>query len=80
MGEIEGYIRRLAAANKIKAVQTDADRLAYTFARLADAASPVDEVELLLLRLRRKGVIDKFQRADLQSKYLAERRDADIAV
>ena len=56
--EAERRIRSLAAQFHVTAGRLRFDYLADTFARLSDAETSIDEVELLLVHLIRRKLVD----------------------
>lgn len=69
--EAERRIRSLAAQFHVTAQRFSFDYLADTFARLSDAETPIDEVELLLVHLIRRELVDGQTALDLHASYLS---------
>ena len=67
-------IRQLAQLHNVTAEKTTHDFLAEVISHLADDEAVPDEVEILLAKLRRAGVIDNKQLVQLMSEYLEESR------
>lgn len=73
--DISSLVRSLAAANEINCIRTPVDALAEHFTRLSDdQVDELDETQLLIIALRRAGVINKNDAMKLQAAYLAENR------
>lgn len=67
----------LAAANDVSWIRIPVDALAEHFTRLSDEqVDELDETQLLIIALRRAGVLDKNEAMKLQASYLAENRFA----
>jgi phosphoribosylanthranilate isomerase len=69
---IDAYIRELAAQHHVTYVQTHSDQLAQHMTRLADDAIQPDEIECMLLALRRAGHLSRRELVHLQVEYLRE--------
>lgn len=67
-------IRRLAEAHHVKAESDDISHMAVTITRLTSEAVELDEVERLLVNLKKVGVLSKSEILILQGEYLQERR------
>ena len=73
--DISSLVRSLATANEVNCIRTPVDALAEHFTRLSDdRVDELDETQLLIIALRRAGVIDKNDAMKLQAAYLAENR------
>ena len=72
---ISSLVRSLARANEVDCIRTPVDHMAEHFPRLSnDRVDELDETQLLIIALRRAGVIDKNDAMKLQAAYLAENR------
>jgi hypothetical protein len=67
---IAKWVRSTAGERGISFRRMPADRFARAASRLSDAETDLDQVEELLVALRRAGVISTFQRGLLQVHYL----------
>lgn len=67
---VEGYVRALASAHGVSLEEDAYDRLAQVLTKLSDDDVELDEVERLLVKLKRKGVIEKTEMLMLQLEYL----------
>ncbi len=73
--KVEEYVRALASAHGVTLEEDAYDRLARVITKLSDDDVELDEVERLLVALKRKGVIDKTEMLMLQLEYLGGKRD-----
>ena len=71
---IEEYVRELASAHGVTLQEDTYDRLARVLTKLSDDDVELDEVERLLVALKRKGVIEKTEMLMLQLEYLEGKR------
>jgi len=69
---IEQTIRNLARSHNITSQSTPLDDFADNINRLSDAGVNLDEVEKLIINLRRAGVITLKQLAEFQTQYIIE--------
>lgn len=69
----EQAVRDLANAHQIRAGRTSLDEWADDVTRLAGDDVALDEVEELIVGLRRSGVVDGIELTRLHSRYLEER-------
>ncbi|MCA9790464.1 MAG: hypothetical protein KC910_01665 [Candidatus Eremiobacteraeota bacterium] len=68
-------VRAFAEAHGILGVSSPIDALADHITRLSgDEIGELDETQLLLIALRRKGYLDKEEAMKVQAAYLAEKR------
>lgn len=74
---VASKVRHLAAYHNVSDVRDDTSRMAVAITRLAGDAVALDNVEQLLVNLKRKGVLTKAETLSLQADYLAERRKAN---
>jgi len=71
---IEQTIRNLAHLHNITAQRTPIDDFADDVNRLSDAEVMLDEVEQMIVNLRRAGVITSKQLVEFQTQYIIEGR------
>ena len=69
---LRDYILGLASAHGVAYVKTPVDKLADTITRLSDDEVHLDEIERLLIELRRAGVVSRAQMIELLGNYLDE--------
>jgi hypothetical protein len=74
-GTAEQAVRDLARQHQISASRTELDDWADDVTRLAGDNVHLDEVEELIVALRRAGVVDGIELTRLHSRYLDERDD-----
>ncbi len=73
--DVKDHVRVLVEAHEVEYAQTSLDTLAEHFTRLSDDLVPeLDETQLLIIALRRAGVLGKTEAMKLQARYLAERQ------
>ncbi len=65
-------VRALAEQHKISYVATETDVWAHHVTRLAGDDVKLDEIELLLIALKRSGHLSRFDALQLQARYLRE--------
>jgi len=70
----ESYVIGLAAQHGIRYQETPADRLAVVITRLAGDEVVPDEIEDLIIALKRAQLITGTQLVDLLGRYLDENR------
>lgn len=68
--EIAHWVRSTAEELGVAYVATAADRFAHDASRLSDAGAELDDVEELLLAIRRTGLLSSIQRLQLHVGYL----------
>ncbi len=68
----EASIRDLAACHDITAEPDDYDRLATNLSRLAGDDVTLDDVEMLLVHLARRGIVSGPERQKLHVAYIGE--------
>lgn len=73
---VASQIRKLAKTHKITAERDRLSRMAMTITGLAGDQVELDNVEQLLINLKRKGILDRAQTLDLQGRYMQEKRHA----
>ncbi len=71
---VEEYVRALASAHGVTLDEDAYDRLARVLTKLSDDNVELDELERLLVALKRKGVIAKTEMLMLQLEYLEGKR------
>lgn len=71
---IESYVQQLAKDNNVTANRDDMSRMAVTITALADDSVELDNVEQLLVNLKKKGVLSKAEILQLQGRYFREQR------
>lgn len=74
-GNVEEYVRALASAHGVTPEEDAYDRMAHVLTKLSGDDVELDEVERLLVGLKRKGVIEKTEMLMLQLEYLEGKRD-----
>lgn len=70
----EQTVRTLAKRHGVTAERDEIDRLAGNFARLVGDDTTLDEIELLLAHLGRRGLISGAESQKLHAAYLREKR------
>lgn len=70
---VERYVRSLAAKNHVTDAVDKIDRMASVITSLSGDDVTLDNVERLLVSLKRKGVIQKSEMLLLQINYLEEK-------
>ncbi len=71
--EVAAFVRDLARRHQVRYRRTATDDLADAITRLADDDVTLDEVEHLMIALRRAGVLTADNFVPLQVKYLREK-------
>lgn len=71
---VASQVRKLAKENKVTAGRDGISRMAVSITRLAGDIVELDNIEQLLVNLKRKGVLSKSEILALQGRYLQERR------
>ncbi|HEY0207558.1 hypothetical protein [Acerihabitans sp.] len=69
-------VRRLAKSHKVTAERDGMSHMAVAITRMAGDVVELDNVEQLLVNLKRKGVLSKSEILTLQGGYLQEKRDS----
>ncbi|RJF55316.1 hypothetical protein D4100_13445 [Serratia inhibens] len=72
---VASYVHKLAEDHKITAYRDGMSRMAVAITALADDAVELDDVEQLLVNLKRKGVLTKSEILELQGRYFREQRN-----
>lgn len=73
-GDVEEYVRALASEHGVTFEQDAYTRMAQVFTALAGDDVELDEVERLLVALKRAGVIQGAEMVLLQADYLRTKR------
>ncbi|ANS40990.1 hypothetical protein [Serratia inhibens] len=73
---VASYVHKLANDHDITDYRDGMSRMAVAITRLAGDAVELDDVEQLLVNLKRKGVLTKSEILELQGRYFREQRNA----
>lgn len=73
---VASYVHQLAKDHEITHSRDGMSRMAVAITGLADDAVELDDVEQLLVNLKRKGVLTKPEILSLQARYFCEQRNA----
>ncbi|EKY3118093.1 hypothetical protein SMY46_002732 [Cronobacter turicensis] len=73
---VASKVRHLAAVHNISASCDSTSRMATAITRLSGDTVVLDNVEQLLVNLKRKGVLTKAESLSLQADYLEEKRQS----
>lgn len=73
---VASYVHKLAEDHKITDYRDGISRMAVAITGLADDAVELDDVEQLMVNLKRKGVLTKSEILHLQARYFREQRNA----
>ncbi|MBD9441748.1 hypothetical protein [Pseudomonas sp. PDM04] len=71
---VASEVRRLAKEHQVTTVRDDMSLMAEGITRLAGDVVELDGIEQLLVNLKKKGVLNKYETLKLQGRYLQERR------
>ncbi|ALD44260.1 hypothetical protein SMQE32_46520 [Serratia marcescens] len=71
---VANYVHQLAKDHEITHSRDGMSRMAVAITGLADDAVELDEVEQLLVNLKRKGILTKSEILSLQGRYFREQR------
>ncbi|MDX5629607.1 MULTISPECIES: hypothetical protein [unclassified Brenneria] len=71
---VASQVRRLAKFHKVTAERDGMSRMAVAITRMAGDSVELDNIEQLLVNLKRKGVLSKSEILTLQGGYLQEKR------
>jgi hypothetical protein len=71
---VASQVRKLARDHKVTAKRDGMSRMAVSITRLAGDVVELDNIEQLLVNLKKKGVLSKSEILALQGRYLQERR------
>lgn len=71
---VASQIRNLAKSHNVTAERDSMSRMAVAITRLAGDDVELDNVEQLLVNLKRKGVLSKSEALSIQGDYLQEKR------
>lgn len=70
------YVHKLAKDHEITDYRDGISRMAVAITCLADDTVELDDVEQLMVNLKRKGVLTKSEILSLQGRYFLEQRNA----
>lgn len=73
---VASYIHKLAKDHEITDYRDGMSCMAVAITGLADDAVELDDVEQLMVNLKRKGVLTKSEILNLQGRYFLEQRNA----
>ncbi|SMB51141.1 conserved hypothetical protein [Serratia proteamaculans] len=71
---VASYVHKLAEDHNITAYRDGMSRMAVAITGLADDAVELDDVEQLMVNLKRKGVLTKSEILELQGRYFREQK------
>ncbi|MEI2627863.1 hypothetical protein [Erwinia aphidicola] len=71
---VANRVRRLAQSHNVTAEPDDISRMAVAITRLAGDEVQLDNIQQLLVNLKRKGVLSKSEALTIQGEYLQEKR------
>ena len=71
-------MRKLAEDNNVTANRDGMSRMAVTITALADDSIELDNVEQLLVNLKKKGVLSKSEILELQGRYFREQKQLPL--
>lgn len=71
---VANRVRRLAQSHNVTAEPDDISRMAVAITRLAGDEVQLDNIQQLLVNLKRKGVLSKSEALNIQREYLQEKR------
>lgn len=71
---VASYVHKLAEDHNITAHHDGMSRMAVAIMGLADDAVELDDVEQLMVNLKRKGVLTKSEILELQGRYFREQK------
>ncbi|WBL71095.1 hypothetical protein [Serratia liquefaciens] len=71
---VASYVHKLAEEHDITVYRGSMSRMAVDITGLADDAVELDDVEQLLVNLKRKGVLTKSEILELQGRYFREQK------
>ena len=71
---VASYVQQLANDNNVTANRDGMSRVAVAITALADDSVELDNVEQLLVNLKKKGVLSKSEILQLQRRYLREQK------
>lgn len=69
---VASYVQRMAEDNNVTACRDEASSMAVVITRLADDVVELDNVEQLLVNLKREGILSKAEALELQGRYFHE--------
>ena len=71
---VANRVRRLAQSHNVTAEPDDISRMAVAITRLGGDEVQLDNIQQLLVNLKRKGVLSKSEALTIQGEYLQEKR------
>ncbi|ECS6015188.1 TPA: hypothetical protein ACH1J1_003873 [Klebsiella pneumoniae] len=71
---VASYVQQLANDNNVTANRDGMSRVAVAITALADDSVELDNVEQLLVNLKKKGVLSKSEILQLQGRYFREQK------
>ncbi|GAB3408882.1 hypothetical protein GCM10027361_15570 [Erwinia aphidicola] len=71
---VANRVRRLAQSHNVATEPDDISRMAVAITRLAGDEVQLDNIQQLLVNLKRKGVLSKSEALTIQGEYLQEKR------
>jgi len=71
---VANRVRRLAQSHNVTAEPDDISRMAVAITRLAGDEVLLDNIQQLLVNLKRKGLLSKSEALTIQGEYLQEKR------
>lgn len=71
---VDAKVRRLAKAHNVTAELDDMSRIAVTVTRMVGDVVELDDIERLLVNLKRRGVLSKSEILTLQGEFLQEKK------
>lgn len=71
---VASYVRKLAEDNNVTANRDGMSRMAVTLTGLTDDSIELDNVEQLLVNLKKKGILSKSEILELQGHYFREQK------
>lgn len=69
---VASYVKQMAEDNNVTAWRDEASSMAVVITRLADDVVELDNVEQLLVNLKREGILSKAEALELQGRYFHE--------
>ncbi|EPF13863.1 Uncharacterised protein [Cedecea davisae] len=71
---VANYVKKIAEDHDVTPGRDDISRMAVAITGLADDIVELDDVEQLLVNLRRRGVLTKAEIIEIQGRYFSEQR------
>lgn len=69
---VASYVKQMAEDNNVTAWRDEASSMAVVITRLSDDVVELDNVEQLLVNLKREGILSKAEALELQGRYFHE--------